>query len=199
MQIFSQLFDLLFPPRSNQKLLRQIDRLPENFEQWQGTFCLSLFKDRVVSAAITENKYHHCRKSARLLADLLGNWLATESRPIVLIPIPLGKKRIKSRGYNQVTEVVRLISDQNAVQLDNVLIRTKNTVPQTSLSKIERQKNMKGAFQINKISELEKLSGVTAIIVDDVVTTGATLKAARASLAPHLPPSCQLKTLAFAH
>jgi predicted amidophosphoribosyltransferase len=78
-----------------------------------------------------------------------------------------------------------------------ILIKTKDTPPQTTLQRQARLKNIKDAF----VAMTPKImpEPATLIIVDDVVTTGATLMAARAALTPQLPPTTQIICLALAH
>jgi len=92
----------------------------------------------------------------------------------VLIPVPLDKKRLKSRGYNQSEELAKELSKVLQVPvLSDVLIKTKSTKPQMELSKEERGRNLQGAFAIKKPAEL---AGKKVFLVDDVYTTGSTMQ-----------------------
>lgn len=198
MQIVSYLFDFLFPPRPQETLLREAKKLSLQPGMHCGTEYLSQFKSSKVKAAITENKYHNNYDAVRLLANLVDEWLISNTEEVVLIPIPLSKERLKTRGYNQVFEVLKKLKSEAAV-LEDVLFRVKNTESQTSLNKQQRQANLKNAFVVKKPHILSQLNDTTFVIVDDVVTTAATMDAARAEVSLHLSPSCKLKTLAFAH
>ncbi len=92
----------------------------------------------------------------------------------VLIPIPLDKKKLKIRGYNQSEEVAKELSKVLQIPLiaDN-LIKIKSTKPQMELSKEERERNLAGAFMIKNPSEL---AGKKIFLVDDVYTTGSTME-----------------------
>ena len=92
--------------------------------------------------------------------------------PDIFIILPLHKSRFITRGFNQVSQVWRPCLD-NYAPLSNVLIRNKKTQAQSELSKAKRIKNLKNAFICT-----EDMGGKTVAIVDDVMTTGATLNAA---------------------
>ncbi|MEI7424672.1 MAG: ComF family protein [Candidatus Staskawiczbacteria bacterium] len=92
----------------------------------------------------------------------------------VLIPIPLDKKKLKIRGYNQSEELAKELSIilQIPLIIDN-LVKIKNTKPQMELSKEEREKNLENAFEIKNPNEL---LGKKIFLVDDVYTTGSTME-----------------------
>ncbi len=107
----------------------------------------------------------------------------------VIIPIPLSRKRKKMRGFNQAEILAHSIfSDQPYSSIysiaTDILIKTKNTPTQASLSnKKVRLTNLSGAFTIQNSEENKKrLINKTIILIDDVVTTGATLIEARKTL-----------------
>lgn len=93
----------------------------------------------------------------------------------VLIPIPLDKKKLKNRGYNQSEELAKELSKilEIPVVLD-VLIKTKTTKSQMELKKEEREKNLENAFSIKK--PLDFARGKKVFLVDDVYTTGSTMQ-----------------------
>lgn len=96
-----------------------------------------------------------------------------------LIPIPLGKKRRKERGYNQVAMVAIPLSMQLGLDyLPSALARAKETRSQVGLTASERQENVKNAF----IADGKKVNGRSIILMDDVSTTGATLSSAAETL-----------------
>jgi ComF family protein len=85
-----------------------------------------------------------------------------------VIPVPLSAKRLKERGYNQAVEIARYVAPSK-MQVD-VCVRQKDSTPQMDLPWAERQRNVRGAFDCKRM-----LGGATVAIVDDVMTTGATL------------------------
>jgi len=92
----------------------------------------------------------------------------------LLVPVPLEKRKIRWRGFNQAEEIGKELSNFLKIPLlDDVLIKIKETLSQVELSGKEREENIKGVFVIkNK----EKIEGEKILLVDDVYTTGATMK-----------------------
>jgi ComF family protein len=94
-----------------------------------------------------------------------------------LIPVPLHWTRLFQRRFNQSAELARAISRQRSVPvIDNVLTRIRATPPQVGLARDERAKNMHGAFSVEK-SLRGEIKGKRIVLVDDVLTTGATANA----------------------
>jgi len=92
----------------------------------------------------------------------------------ILIPVPMEKKKMKNRGYNQSEELAKELSKILQIPLSlNNLIKIKQTLPQIKLSAKERQENLKNAFSINNPEELKNKK---IFLVDDVYTTGSTME-----------------------
>ena len=90
----------------------------------------------------------------------------------LVIPVPLSAERLSERGYNQSEIIARGISEAIGVELDTKsLVRTRNTKRQSSVFHTERVINVKGAFSVNRT-----LAGKRIILVDDIYTTGNTMK-----------------------
>ncbi|AEJ02533.1 phosphoribosyltransferase [Nitrosomonas sp. Is79A3] len=125
-----------------------------------------------VDAMIHALKYQNNLAIAPILANLLiTRLIATERMPDIIIPMPLHRVRLRERGFNQAMEISRYISKHmRIVLLPDSCQRIKHTPPQTGLPWKDRQKNIRKAFSC-KID----LSGKHVALVDDVMTTGATL------------------------
>lgn len=197
MRIVSFIFDVLFPPRETELLLRDTTSLPSLRETKSGVITLSQFTHPTVQAAITENKFYNNTHARQLLAALLEQWIKEQPDTLIFIPIPLGAKRARERGYNQVTAVLQKCTGIKI--LHTVLVRARETKPQSSLTRADRLKNMQQAFVVTDLSKLTKLHNCTVVLVDDVLTTGATMTAAQSVVLQHVPTNCKLICLALAH
>jgi ComF family protein len=92
----------------------------------------------------------------------------------VLIPVPLDRKKLKVRGYNQAEELAKELAKILKIPLiSENLIKAKFTKPQMELTKEQREKNLENAFQIKNPAEL---TGKKIFLVDDVYTTGSTME-----------------------
>lgn len=92
----------------------------------------------------------------------------------LLLPVPLDKKRMRWRGFNQSEEIGKEIAKELKIQLiSDCLIKVKHTFPQVELKEEERRKNLKDAFLVKK---KEIVLGREILLIDDVFTTGTTLR-----------------------
>lgn len=178
--------DFLFPPRADERAIRDISidaflsrvalrRVPATHPD---TRALLPFSDTLVRAAIHEAKYHGNVHALDLLAAALAEYLRDPDdilRNPVIVPIPLGTKRYRERGMNQAEEVARQAIGVHGIGIDSSLLtRVRETVSQVSLPRQAREENMRGAFAPTRRADPSS----TYILLDDVVTTGATMQAA---------------------
>lgn len=113
------------------------------------------------------------------LGAIMGRYMAAELMPSgffqsidVIIPVPLHKKKQRIRGYNQSEWIAKGISAVTGIHIDTEsIIRRKNTETQTRKSTFERWENVEGIFELCRP---ESFSGKHVLVVDDVLTTGAT-------------------------
>ncbi len=129
---------------------------------------------------ITQFKFHSALDLAppltRRLLDTFGR--SAEPAPALLLPIPLSAARLRERGYNQAWELARRLARVLNCRADaSLLLRVKDTPHQLALAPDQRAGNVRTAFAIEPRRRAE-LSGATVTLVDDVMTTGATVSEA---------------------
>lgn len=150
-----------------------------------GIIFASFYKTPVLKELIHSFKYEFVKELAKPLAKLLIK-IITNSQfllhlpcpfsDVLLIPVPLHRKKMIFRGFNQAELIAwELAKEFGLILENNVLIKTKNTVSQTDLKEEKRKINVKDAFEvINK----KEIKGKIIFLIDDVVTTGTTLNEA---------------------
>jgi len=192
MNLLAFLVDQVLPPRETEAMIRGVsyEQFSQNLSpglRGQGTqavYSLFPYDDALAQACILEAKFQDSRTAAGLLGAALCEFLyefMSESEPFnpsppVIVPIPLSQTRLKERGYNQ-TERIAQAALKSGISIDiqtDLLVRTRSTVPQTSLTGTARRTNVAGAFSACRPCEWYR----TYIVLDDVVTTGHTMLAA---------------------
>jgi ComF family protein len=109
----------------------------------------------------------------------LAGALPRQERFDLLIPMPLHWRRRWKRGFNQSELLARRVAQSVRVPLSSALQRRRATRPQAGLTNAQRRQNLAGAFQVRKHSSVEDKH---VLLIDDVLTTGATVNAAAAAL-----------------
>lgn len=196
---FQYLLDFTFPPSEESLIVRSLQTEAitslSSYRIVDGTHTLSAYKDVRIRALIHEAKFHYNAQAFLILNRILSEFLVTYKKPIdYILPIPLSKRRMRMRGYNQVYEILRAqeLDTQADIRTD-LLIRNIDTKPQTELPREKRLTNVRDAFGI---ADKKILRGKHILIVDDVTTTGATLHTAKAALLPYGPASVTCVALA---
>lgn len=143
-------------------------------------------------------KYKGNKEVGIFLGKLMG-WAMAESNRFsnidVLIPLPLHKSREHKRGYNQAAILCEGISSVlNKPVWKDIIIRPEQTETQTKKRRIERWQNMEGKFELVNSSAIENKH---VLLVDDVVTTGATLEACGQELLKANNLQLSIATLCF--
>ncbi len=122
------------------------------------------------------------------MAQAIRNRILESSQlelPDLLLPVPLGQRRLQERGFNQALEIGRQLSTQLGIPIETRLLRRiKETLAQSTLRPHQRQTNMRNAFLFND-QHNTKIQGLHIGVVDDVMTTGMTLHAIAKELKLH--------------
>jgi len=144
---------------------------------WADSACW--FDDGPARALVHALKYDGWRAAAAPMGSLMARRLAPRLRGVdCLVPIPLGRRRRRERGHNQAEEIARDIGRRLGIPVaPTLLARTRETRTQTALHPGERRANVAGAFGTAGVR-----AGARVALVDDVLTTGATLAAAAQAL-----------------
>ena len=143
-----------------------------------GTALFRFEKKGNVQRLIHNLKY----KDHEHIGFVLGNWLGGELKTLesyknidVVIPVPLHKNKLKKRGYNQVALFGQQVAEAlNADYLDDVLVKVTNTMSQVNKKRLARWTNSDELFTLKNI---EAIDNKHILVVDDIITTGATLEA----------------------
>ncbi len=199
LKILSNFFSWLFPlPESSAFIVKETEESIlrfYNLGRYQGIIFLAPYKIRIISACVSANKFFNDQHGAQLLASLLKRWLVGQNQEqFVLVPIPLSSKRERERGYNQVTRILDFLPKEFTIK--QILTKVRDTKPQTSLKRLDRLTNLEEVFTVHECNlPIDK----TYIIIDDVTTTGATLKAAEVALRKKLGKDLRVILLAITH
>lgn len=146
------------------------------------------FYDGIIKKLIHDLKFHHKLCVSRVLGYILSKFYTKileqnnsasqalkNTENIVVVPIPTNKKNIQTRGYNNVFEIAKEFSSfVNLRVLENFLIKIKDTKPQFEMNAKTRKTNVEGCFGVNK----KCYNGEFVLVIDDIITTGSTLKEA---------------------
>jgi ComF family protein len=153
----------------------------------------------IIQRLIQEVKYKGNRKLAKFLGEGLGSYLRGKpgwDGPDVLVAVPLHHRRQAKRGFNQSELICEGMATALGIQqVKGILIRTAGTSSQTTHTRTERWENMSRAFRVKESSLLQ---GRHILLVDDVVTTGATLFACSKVLMGIPGVKLSIATIAFA-
>lgn len=195
MSVIVRILDLLFPPRESERSVRGASAddfaalvSPVTLPLAGGLATALLPYRGLAKDAVIEAKYHGNRAAMALLGGVLAEYLlefsADEgalSGKLALVPMPLSAQRRRDRGYNQVERICEAAMARLGgafALMPSALLRIRDTAPQTRASGEGRRTNMRGAFAAAE--DLD--ASYTYIVVDDVITTGATMAAATEAL-----------------
>lgn len=164
-----------------------------------GTALLRFEKKGMVQQLIHGLKY----KKQEAIGDFLGHWLGGELKTVaayqaidIVIPVPLHRKKLKKRGYNQVAKFAQRIAESlNAQYRDDVLLKITNTKSQVLKKRLARWNHNDELFTLqNK----QAIANKHLLLVDDLITTGATMEACATVLNQAGPLKISVAVMAIA-
>lgn len=188
--LFSKTLLILFPPscylckKEGESLCEKCLMSFKKSIETPHLYILSVFsfKDSSIKKVIHAIKYFHRKDLVLPLAKILAKEMITQKYTGTLVPIPMPRMRKYVRGYNQAEIIAINLSKENNLTLDIGVLKRHYSPKRQVMTKTrgERLSNQKNTFQIEK-----NVQGMSIILVDDVTTTGATLKEARRMLLLH--------------
>ena len=184
-KIFMHVLDFLFPKKCGvcnklndscicENCLNKIKGYKINNFSGEGIWVYRY--DGIIRNLIIDYKF----KDKSYLCELFANCILSDDlvckmieKYDIILPVPLHKKRLKERGYNQSKLISDILSKKLKVQTcDDVLIKIKNTLPQGKNALHNRRKAVKGVFNVINV---DKIKGKNVLVFDDIYTTGNTV------------------------
>ena len=170
---------------SKKKIKSHYQKVPDpDFRHLDGViYALDYAKNPQIKAAIKQFKYRFTQDLAdhfaNLIVEKIGELNMAKRKRIILIPVPLHKKRLNYRGFNQAEMIANAVQrklPKEKAKVIEMLKRIRHTKQQAKLDKEGRHENLEGAFKLNKFCVQEYNPKNLYFIVDDVCTTGTTLE-----------------------
>lgn len=135
-----------------------------------------------IRESISRFKYHNRRTYADFYGQEMARKYGQKIKTLgiqVLIPVPISKRKMVRRGYNQAGLIAKVLGETLNIPVDSeILIRDRDTTPQKELSNEERRKNLNNAFKMMRSAVKYK----KVLLVDDIYTTGSTIDACAETL-----------------
>jgi len=167
-------------------------RVPLQF----GGALLTFSREHGVRDILHRMKYRDDHALAREMGRLMAIYYKKHYQNIdLIIPVPLHRDKKQLRGYNQCDDLVNGIQEIINIPIQrNILIRSESTETQTHKSRVDRAENMLKAFQVNATDDYQNKH---ILLIDDVMTTGATLEGCAQALLRAAPCTLSMTTLAM--
>lgn len=180
------------PPESDLDFCGDCLKRAPNFHKTHTIYTF----EGVAAELIKIFKYHHQLCIGTYFAEkIAARYYQIGIKYDCLIPMPLNKKRLKERGYNQVIELLRVLKKDPKITIDTKsIIRQKSTQPLNQLTQVERKREIKNAFKVAPLP-YQKI-----LLIDDILTTGTSLNELAKTILKSSPQvkSCDVLTLSRA-
>lgn len=194
---WNTVLDIVFPTREGSVDVSTLsaESFAGHISLWRdhslGATAILPYRTLLVRGAVHALKYRHRTKVATIFGTLLHETLFEDiadwhlfggGQPLLVIPVPLSKERLRERGYNQALLIAEAFchGDTGLILTESALHKVKDTPSQaTREDKHARMANLRGAFAAK---DPEVVRGKTVILIDDVITTGATVREASSVL-----------------
>ena len=150
-------------------------------------------RDGLVGTLIHDFKYNSVRALARPLAELLDQTLPTFNTPVIIVPLPTISRHSRERGLDHTYLIAKHLARLRHYQVQKLLVRAKNTT-QVGADRKNRVAQAANAYAIRPHAQIDPEA--TYLLLDDVFTTGATIKAAISQLQKHHPRKIAVALLA---
>ncbi len=132
-------------------------------------YCLGDYEDKMLGELIKACKYKFVKELCSDLGELLAQELVARGLQGTIVPVPLSKRRMAWRGFNQAAEIAKIVSRTSKIEYFECLIKSGNYKAQAKLNEEARLKNLVNAFSVTGVVPKN------VILIDDVITTGATI------------------------
>jgi len=148
----------------------------KSFERGYSCMLYGLYEKKILRDFKYSGKSYYAGYLGELMYDRIETLIGNEILADIIVPVPLHRKKLSKRGYNQAELLARQIAKRSGIPMKNVLVRTKNTKPMSKLTGAERRDNLRDVFAV-KPFYLNKIKNNRVLLIDDIYTTGSTANA----------------------
>lgn len=158
-----------------EKIKANIDDYSQDKSKYFEKHAYLFFYEDIIREKILQYKFHEKSYLAEMFFEFfvknekISRFLKKYD---IIMPVPISKKRLHQRGYNQSALIARKISKNSNILYENILIKYKNNLPQSTLNKEKRMQNVKNVYKLQNMPTIRKKK---ILLFDDIYTTGSTV------------------------